>query len=372
LSAAPLIWQKDNRRGFRGLTGLFKSIKVSINSRHRIGMPVPQLSPIPVSDTSAIRPESLAFVGSALNRPECVLSTRQGDLYSADWRGGVAHLLPSGEQRLYRGLAPDGRELRPNGIALNADGSFLVADLGAERGGVFRLERDGRVGVFVDRVDGIDLPPCNFVFTSQDGRTWITVSTRKLPRAAAYRPDIADGFIVMVDGKGARIVADQLGYTNEAAVDPSGRWLYVNETFARRLSRFPIGACGDLGRRELVSEFGAGTFPDGIAFDVEGCAWITSIVSNRIIRVFPDGCQQLILEDADAEHVAWVERAFQNNELGRPHLDTVRSERLQNLSSLAFGGPDLRTAYLGCLLGDRIATLRLPVAGHPLTHWNYH
>ena len=28
---------------------------------------------------------------------------------------------------------------------------------------------------------------------------------------------------------------------------------------------------------------------------------------------------------------------------------------LANISSLAFGGPDLRTAYLGCLLGDSIA-----------------
>lgn len=319
-----------------------------------------------------VGPESLAFVGSGLNRPECVLSTAHGDLFTADWRGGVAHILPSGEQRLYRGVTPDGRELRPNGIALNADGSFLVADLGTELGGVFRLERDGRVSVFVDRVDGVDLPPSNFVFTDHDGRTWITVSTRKVPRADAYRKAVADGFIVMVDAKGARIVADDLGYTNEAAVDPGGRWLYVNETFARRLSRFPILASGDLGRREVVTKFGAGTFPDGLAFDVEGGVWITSIISNRIIRVHPDGRQELILEDADAEHVAWVEQAFQNDELGRPHLDKVKSQRLKNLSSLAFGGPDLRTAYLGCLLGDSIATLRLPIAGHPLAHWNYH
>ena len=320
----------------------------------------------------AIATGALAFVGSGLYRPECVLCTAHGDLYTADWRGGVAHILPGGEQRLYRGVAPDGRELRPNGIALNADGSFLVADLGAERGGVFRLERDGRVSVFVDRVDGLDLPPCNFVFTDHGGRTWITVSTRKIPRAAAYRQNIADGFIVMADHKGARIVADHLGYTNEAAVDPSGRWLYVNETFGRRLSRFPIDADGDLGQREVVTTFAAGTFPDGIAFDAEGGAWITSIISNRIIRVDRDGGQQLILEDADAGHVAWVEQAFQNNELGRPHLDSVRSQSLKNLSSLAFGGANLRTAYLGCLLGDRIGCLRLPVAGHPLAHWNYH
>ena len=315
--------------------------------------------------------DALHFVGSGLNRPECVLCTARGDVFSADWRGGVAHLLPGGEQRFYGGSAPDGRPLRPNGIALNVDGSFLIADLGLERGGVFRLTRDGQVSVFLDRVDGLDLPPSNFVFTDHAGRTWITVSTRTRPRDAAYRKDLADGFIVLVDEKGARIVADGLGYTNEAAVDPSGRWLYVNETFARRLSRFALKGSGGLGSREVVCEFGAGTFPDGLAFDSDGGAWITSIVSNRIIRVSKDGRQHLMLEDADDEHVGGVESAFQSGRLGRPELDVSRGRCLKNISSLAFGGPDLRSAYLGCLLGAQIACLRLPLAGHPLSHWNY-
>ena len=34
----------------------------------------------------------LQFLGQGLVRPECVLATAAGDLYSADWRGGVAHL----------------------------------------------------------------------------------------------------------------------------------------------------------------------------------------------------------------------------------------------------------------------------------------
>jgi len=315
--------------------------------------------------------DALSFVGSGLHRPECVLCTAHGDIFSADWRGGVAHILPSGEQRLYTGVTPDGRLLRPNGIALNADGSFLVADLGEEKGGVFRLTRDGDVSVFVDQIDGQALPPSNFVFTDHLKRTWITVSTRRIPRAAAYRADVADGFVVLVDGKGARIVADGLGYTNEAAIHPDGRWLYVNETFGRRLTRFPLKTDGELGPREVVSEFGEGTYPDGLTFDAEGCAWITSIISNRVIRVLPDGTSRLMLEDADAGHVDWVERAFRDNQLGRPHLDAIRSRRLKNISSLAFGGSDLRTLYLGCLQGDRIASFRQNVPGCPLSHWNY-
>ncbi len=317
-----------------------------------------------------IDPASLSFVGSGLLRPECVLATRAGDLYSADWRGGVAHLRPDGSQTLYAGQLPGGRALRPNGIALRPDGSFLLADLGEELGGVFELSRDGAVRPLLERVDGLDLPPTNFVHQDARGRIWVTVSTRHRPRAAAYRADVADGFIVLLDARGARLVAEGLGYTNEALPGPDGEHLYVNETFARRLSRFRIAADGSLGARETVAQFGAGTFPDGLAFDAEGGIWITSVVSNRVIRVAPDGTQQLVLEDADAAHLDWVEQAYRSGTMGRPHLDRAAGKVLQNISSLAFGGPELRTAYLGCLLGTRLAWFRSPIAGHPPAHWN--
>ena len=319
----------------------------------------------------AIALDDVTFVGGGLVRPECVLATRAGDLYSADWRGGVAHRRADGSQALYSGALPDGRPARPNGIALRANGNFLCADLGESAGGVFELGRDGSVRAFALRADGLDLPPTNFVHEDARGRVWITVSTRQVPRAAAYRADVADGFIVLADAKGTRVVADGLGYTNEALPSPDGKFLYVNETFARRLTRFRIAADGALQARETVAVFGAGTFPDGLAFDAEGGVWITSIVSNRVIRVAPDGSQQLMLEDCDAAHLAWAEQAYLAGEMGRPHLDGIKSRRLRNISSLAFGGPDLRTAYLGCLLGDAIATFRSPVPGAAPVHWNY-
>lgn len=315
--------------------------------------------------------ETLCFSGHDLHRPECVLATARGDLFTADWRGGVAHLRRDGTQTLYAGELPGGRPLRPNGIALRADGSFLLADLGTEWGGVHVLERNGAVRPLLERVDGVDLPPTNFVHQDILGRVWITVSTRRRPRADAYRADVADGFIVLLDDRGARIVAEGFGYTNEALVDPGGHWLYVNETFGRRLTRLRIGADGSLGARETVTSFGAGTFPDGLSFDVQGGVWITSIVSNRVLRVAPDGRQQLILADCDPAHLARCEAAFVAGEMGRTHLDTCGGRVLRNISSLAFGGPDRRTAYLGCLLGSSLASFRAPMAGHPPSHWTY-
>ncbi len=316
--------------------------------------------------------QSLSFIGSALVRPECVLANAAGDLFTADWRGGVAHLLPDGSQRLYAGLAPDGLQLKPNGIALLRDGSFLATHLGDDRGGVFRIQRDGTVTPWLLRVDGVDLPPTNFVVEDRKGRFWVTVSTRLQPRALGYRRSCNDGFIVRVEPTGeAAIVADGLGYTNEVAVDASGRWLYVNETFARRLSRFALNEDGSLGAKQVVTEFGPGSFPDGLAFDEEGHAWVVSIVSNRLIRIAPDGKQTLWLEDAEAEHLQLVEAAYEAGTMGRPELDGIRSQSLRNISSIAFAGADRRTGVLGCLLGDSLARLPLPVSGLAPTHWNY-
>lgn len=319
----------------------------------------------------ALVPEDLQWVGNGLVRPECVLTTATGDLFTADWRGGVAHIRADGSQSLYAGALPGGRPLRPNGIALRPDGTFLMADLGESRGGVFELGRDGAVRPFLQEVDGVELPPSNFVALDRLGRVWVTVSTRLHPRTRAHRSDIADGFIVLCDERGARIVAENLGYTNEAVVSPGGQWLYVNETFGRRLTRFRIAADGTLRDRETVAVFGKGTFPDGLVFDAQGAVWVTSIVSNRVIRVAPDGSQQLILEDADEAHVDWCEQAFLSGEMGRAHMDACGGRYLKNVSSLAFGGSDLRTAFLGSLKGDAIAWFRSPVAGHPPVHWRF-
>jgi len=315
--------------------------------------------------------DQLQFLGEGLNRAECALAHRSGLLIVPDWtdRGGVSLISPRGATRRILANA-DQPEVRPNGIALEPGGSILMAHLGDDYGGVFRLRATGEVEPVLTEVDGAALQPSNFVVSDGEHGHWLTVSTRLQPRSLGYRKDVADGFIVHFSPRGARIAADQLGYTNECAVHPSGDWLYANETFGRRLSRFALLGEGRLGARETVAEFGEGVYPDGLAFDAEGGAWITSIVSNRVLRVAPDGSQEVFLEDADTEHIATVEAAYQAAAMEKRHLAEIPSKRLRNISNLAFGGPDLRTAYLGCLLGDQVASFPAPVAGHPLPHWD--
>ncbi len=308
----------------------------------------------------------VSFIGRDLARPECVLCDDRGVVHASDWRGGVTRIYPDGGQET---ILATNMALRPNGICLLADGGYLIAHLGDDDGGVFHLTRNGRAEAFLTHVDGVALAPTNYVHQDTVGRVWISVSTRHVPRADAYRSDIADGFVLAVIDGQAHMAADGLGYTNECLIDPSGRWLYVNETFARRTSRFAVTDDGMLGDRETVATFGPGVFPDGLTFDTDGGIWITSIVSNTVIRIAPTGQQEVVLRDADPEHVNAAEKAYLAHGMGRPHLDKAGGEILKNISSLAFGGADRKTAYLGCLLGDQIATFQAPVAGALPAHW---
>lgn len=312
--------------------------------------------------------DQLNFIGTGLKRPECVLVASSGALHVADWRGGVSVIDKTGTTKSV--LANGAFKPKPNGIAILKDKGWLLTHLGDEDGGVFFLNEAGDLSPFLVEIDGAPLPPTNYVHVDGQGRAWVTVSTRKMPRILGNRPDCDDGFIVLVDEKGARIVADGLGYTNECLIHPVTGHLYVNETFTRKLTRFEVAVDGSLSDKTTVTEFGYGEFPDGLTFDEDGGVWITSIISNKVIRVSADDSKEVILEDSDPDHLARVEEAYQNSELQREHLDRVVSKKLRNISSLAFGGEDMKTGYLGCLLGDEIATFQSPWAGLKPYHWD--
>ncbi|MGH9374182.1 MAG: SMP-30/gluconolactonase/LRE family protein, partial [Vicinamibacterales bacterium] len=170
-----------------------------------------------MSKHGMIAVHALEHVGRDLQRPECVLAAASGDLFVPDWRGGVTRIGADGSQQTWLARATD-IEVRPNGIALAPDGTFLLASLG-DAGGVWRLHRDGGLEPFLTEIDGARLPPANFVTVDTRQRTWISVSTRQVPRQRAWRPDFADGFIVLVDDRGARVVAEDLHYSNEVKPD---------------------------------------------------------------------------------------------------------------------------------------------------------
>jgi len=313
-------------------------------------------------------PIKLDFHGEHLSRPESVLVTANGGVFVSDHEAGVLEL---GSSR--RPLVGPPKDFVPNGFALLKGGDFLIANLGGE-GGVWRLDATRSPSPFLMEVERQSMRNTNFVMLDHKGRLWITVCTRQTPRELAFDRRIADGYVAVIDEHGARVVADQLAFANECRIHPGGEWLYVNESVGRRLVRFRIhevSGRATLGPKECVHEFGDGDFPDGLAFDCLGGVWVACVISNRVLRISPGGEKQVILDDSDPELNARAEADYATFGVAKSVFEMGMSRGLRNVCSVAFGGADLRTVYLGSLGGDRLASFRSEVAGHELAHWQF-
>lgn len=306
----------------------------------------------------------LDYTGENLARPESVLTRPDGTLLVSDGRGGITRINPDGTTQFLGGLGGE-----PNGLAQLADGSILVANIAG--GAVQRLSPDGQVEDYLTEVDGTRLTTPNFVFRDSQERIWIAVSTRHESWWPAAARPIPDGFIVLVDGNGPRIVADGIYFTNEIRLDAREEYLYVAETMARRISRFRVHPDGSLGEKEVFgpSSLGTAAFVDGFAFDAAGNIWVTTVLRNGVGIITPSGDYHVVFEDANLEQLESFEEKLAAGAAQPLDMLMAAGSTLQLITSVNFGGPDLRTVYLGSLGMSRLPTFRSPVPGLPMSHW---
>jgi hypothetical protein len=78
----------------------------------------------------------------------------------------------------------------------------------------------------------------------------------------------------------------------------------------------------------------------------------------------------IVIEDSESERLDALEKALHAKALTRPMMHDTSGSVLRNASSIALCGPDRRTAHLGSLGGDRLATFRAPHAGIAPVHWD--
>ncbi len=326
--------------------------------------------------------DNIQFIGKDLQRPECILAERDGTLWSADARGGVMRLRHDGTQQLITqtvdahfdlSATPEKSLLTgtlPNGLAFARNGDIIISNFGTDR--LERMTRDGRTSVIADSIDGVPMGKVNFVLRDSKDRLWVTISTRVNPWNKALTPSLADGYIALLDHKGMRIVADGFAFTNEIRLDANEEWLYVAETTARRVGRLRVAPDGSLSRREIYGPSSLGTgYIDGIAFDAHGNLWATMVFADRLVVITPEGDVLELLNDGDTPALARLEQVVAGGQ--PPDFDTLLAtggSLCPWLASVTFGGPDLKTVYLGGLRANRIPYFRSPVAGLPMVHWN--
>jgi gluconolactonase len=331
-------------------------------------------------DGFTVAKADITYVGQDLQRPECILAERDGSLWAADARSGVMHIKPDSTQELIAQSHADAfasatdeatrftQGTLPNGLAFARDGSIYISNFGTDC--LEQMTRTGETKVLLDKVDGQPIGKVNFVLRDTKDRLWVTVSTqiRNWMEAASRR--VEDGSILLVDGDSVRTVATGIAFTNEVRLDAKEEWLYVVETTGRKITRFKVADDGSLSDRQTFGPEDHGAFIDGIAFDAFGNLWGTHVMTDRIFAITPEGELRIILDDDNPEASRRLLDAFDRGE-ATPELMLAAGGTIAPwFASVTFGGPDLKTVYIGSLRGTRIPCFRSPVAGLPMVHWN--
>jgi hypothetical protein len=143
--------------------------------------------------------------------------------------------------------------------------------------------------------------------------------------------------------------------------------------------------------------------PECVLAEPDGTLW-SADARGGVMRIAPDGSQTLIAQevvrhDGDADSVARyvlegtlpnglafdragnfvivnvgtdVDAAFIAGTMTPEVLGGGRGTLAPMMASVTFGGPDLRTVYLGSLMGHTLPSFRSPVPGLPMAHWHPH
>lgn len=142
------------------------------------------------------------------------------------------------------------------------------------------------------------------------GRLWFgTMDNKESSNSGA--------FYCFAEGEVRETAINGIAITNGPAVSPDGSTLYLVDTKAGTIEAAEIHHDGELGpRRSFVTIEAADGHPDGPTIDSEGCLWIALYGGWEVRRYSPIG----------------------------DLLERVRFP-VANVTKIAFGGADLRTAY---------------------------
>jgi gluconolactonase len=282
--------------------------------------------------------DQVELLGEDLNRPEGVVVASDGTVWAADGRGACTALTPDGRARRLGDLGGE-----PNGICLDLEGNVIIANIGGSC--VQRLFPDGRHELIADSVEGRPLATPNFPVLDSRGNIYVANSTWRFPNSEAIADPAPDGALVRITPGGrVELLAEGFYFANGLALAEDESALFMAQTMARNVLRLPLRPDGSVGAPEQYGpELGPRGFPDGVALDSRGNLYVTLVGTNVLAVITPQGELEMILEDPEGE-------------------------KMRIPTNIAFGGPDLRDAYVGSLAGTSLPRFRAQFPGMPLVH----
>lgn len=219
---------------------------------------------------------SSEIVVEGLHFPECP-RWHEGRLFFCDMHGDAVLALDpaTGEVAVIADV------FHPGGIGWLPDGRLLV--VASEDRAIHEILADGN-RVYADLAD---MAPgwLNDILVDRTGRVYAGNFGYDL-FSEELRPT---GLIVVESDGAAAMQPDALKFPNGMVKRSDGK-LVVAETFGTCLTTFEIGDDGAL-RRESSLPLGD-IHPDGICIDAEDHVWVSTVFTNEVIRVSPDGAQE--------------------------------------------------------------------------------
>jgi hypothetical protein len=122
-------------------------------------------------------------------------------------------------------------------------------------------------------------------------------------------------------------------------------------------------------RRALGPDpLGETIFPDGIALDTDGNVWIAAVSHNGLMIVSPDGEMQTVFEQPVPDALSALTLAHTRGTIPMSAIAAVAGQDLRLLTSVGFGGPELKTVFMGSLAMPHLVSFPSPIPGLPLAH----
>ncbi len=232
--------------------------------------------------------------------------------------GGVFRWTPAGVVT----IVPKRRGV--GGLVVHADGGIVIS------GRDIVHVRDGDTAILAHAPEGVT--GFNDMATDGEGRLYVG--------ALGFRPFAGErpvpGSLWQIDRAGrARELFGDIEWPNGVGIASGGDTIYVCDYSRGEVVAHDI----DGGNRRVLAR-SPSKAADGLALDAEGGVWIATGDGHEVVRFAPDG--------ALAERIV-VPAEF--------------------VSSLCFGGPDLRQLYVTTMGGDEGGALlrtAAPVAGAPV------
>ena len=300
-----------------------------------------------------------AILASGLCFPEGPIACEDGSVLVVEIEAGwITRVLPDGrvERLVETGGGPNGMAMGPDGLLYVCNnGGCLWREWNGMRlphgtpddyggGSIQRVNlSSGHVETLYTAARDVPLKGPNDIAFDEQGGFWFTDNGKGTPRHRS----VTGVFYANTDGSSCREVIFPLDNPNGVGLSPDGRTLYVSETPPARLWAFDVVAPGEvalapglrgMSGRFVYSTLGVAAY-DSLAVEDGGNICVATIGHAGITVVSPDG--ELV------EHVP-TDDPFTTN--------------------IAFGGADMRTAFVTLGGTGRLVSRRWPRPGLRLAY----